>query len=353
MQRNKEMHNKKALITGGSGYFGETLVLQLIKRGYRCSVLDLNNPGPEISHMVDFFQIDIRNKLEVEKACEGIDYIFHNVAQVPLAKNKDLFNSVNNIGTQNIIEAGILNNCEHLIYTSSSAVFGVPEKNPVNENTIPIPQEAYGEAKLDGELNCNKYLDQGMKISIIRPRTILGHGRLGIFQILFEWIYTGKNVPVFDGGDNLYQFIHTDDLASASILTAENNQDGLYNIGTNDFGTMKETLEALIKHAGTKSTVRSVPSFFIIPIMKICSFFGLSPLGPYHALMYGKSMYFDTTKAHKDLNWTPAYSNVEMIIQSYDWYVENRNLILERTENTSPHKSAIKQGILSLVGRFL
>ena len=48
-------------------------------------------------------------------------------------------------------------------------------------------------AKLDGELNCNKYLDQGMKISIIRPRTILGHGRLGIFQILFEWdIYWQK-----------------------------------------------------------------------------------------------------------------------------------------------------------------
>ena len=347
------MPNKRALITGGSGYFGETLVRQLTNRGYHCLVLDLNEPGPEISSLVDFLQVDIRNKLQVRAACKGINYILHNVAQVPLAKDKELFDSVNNLGTQNIIEAGVANNCEHLIYTSSSAVFGVPESNPVNETTEPIPQEAYGKAKLDGERNCNKYINQGMNISIIRPRTILGHGRLGIFQILFEWIYTGKNIPVFDGGENIYQFIHTDDLASASILAAEKNENGLYNIGSKDFGSMKDTLEALIKHAGTQSTIRSVPSSLIIPIMKICSYFGLSPLGPYHALMYGKSMYFDISKASKNLNWTPSYSNKEMIIESYDWYVENRELILESNKNLSPHKSAIKQGILSLVGRFL
>ena len=43
---------------------------------------------------------------------------------------------------------------------------------------------------------------------IVRPRTILGHGRLGIFQILFKWIKQGKNIPVLGQGDNIYQFVH-------------------------------------------------------------------------------------------------------------------------------------------------
>ena len=52
-----------------------------------------------------------------------------------------------------------------------------------------------------------------MNITIIRPRTILGSGRLGIFQILFEWVYSNQNLPVFDKGNNIYQFIHCDDLS--------------------------------------------------------------------------------------------------------------------------------------------
>ena len=122
--------------------------------------------------------------------------MYHNVAQVPLAKDKALFQSVNVRGTQNMLEAARGEGVAKVVYTSSSAVFGAPRNNPVTEDTPPAPGEAYGRAKHDGEALCRQYAERGLDVTIIRPRTIMGHGRLGIFQILFEWIREGRNVPV-------------------------------------------------------------------------------------------------------------------------------------------------------------
>ncbi len=86
--------------------------------------------------------------------------------------------------------------------------------------------------------------------------------------------------------------------------------------------------------------------------MRATSVLGLSPLGPYHALMYGRSLYFDITRATTELAWKPAWSNVDMMCQSYDWYRGHREEI-QRGIGGSPHRSVVEQRILSLVGRFL
>jgi dTDP-D-glucose 4,6-dehydratase len=86
--------------------------------------------------------------------------------------------------------------------------------------------------------------------------------------------------------------------------------------------------------------------------MKLTSALGLSPLGPYHALMYGRSLYFDITKAQQELGWQPRWSNDEMFVQSYEWYLRNREAIL-RAHGASHHRSAVRQGILSLVKHLL
>ena len=86
--------------------------------------------------------------------------------------------------------------------------------------------------------------------------------------------------------------------------------------------------------------------------MHLTSALGLSPLGPYHALMYGRSLYFDIRRAQSELGWSPKFSNEEMLAQSYDWYVAHRQEIL-KTEGASHHRSAVKQGILGLVKRLL
>ncbi|HVU37827.1 MAG TPA: hypothetical protein VHC95_05790, partial [Opitutales bacterium] len=79
---------------------------------------------------------------------------------------------------------------------------------------------------------------------------------------------------------------------------------------------------------------------------------GLSPLGPYHALMYGRSLYFDIAKARTELGWKPQYSNEEMFVQSYKWYLQNRERILQ-AHGASHHRSAVKEGVLGLVKHLL
>ena len=339
------------VVTGGSGYFGNLLVARLLDRGERVRVFDILD-ADDRPEAVEFIQGDIRDKQAVSRAVEGADVVHHNVAMVPLAKDKDAFWSVNSNGTLNLLEASRAHKVVKVVYTSSSAVFGVPQQLPIDEYVTPRPAEAYGMAKLAGEEMCWRFADDGLDVSIIRPRTIMGHGRLGIMQILFDWIRQGRNVPVFDGGHNKYQFVHADDLAMACILAAERDGPRAYNIGADRFGSLRETLQVLIEHAGTSSQVKSVPSAPAVMGMKLTSALGLSPLGAYHSLMYGEDMYFDGVRAKEELGWTPKYSNEEMFIESYNWYLEHREEVMSQ-KNASHHRSAVKHGVLDLFSRIL
>lgn len=345
------MHSGLALITGGSGYFGSLLRNCLRERGQAVRVFDLND-ADDRREDVEFVRGDIRDAPSVTVACAGCDVVYHCVAQVPLAKDKRLFNSVNVTGTEHLLRAAAQAKVRKVIYVSSTAVFGAPKTNPITEKTPPTPHEAYGRTKLEGEKLCHRSAEAGLDVTIIRPKTIIGHGRLGIFQILFEWIREGYNVPVLGRGDNLYQFLHADDLAEACILAAARPGSTIYNCGTDRFGTMREVLTHLCAHAGTGSRVKSVPMAPAVLVMKLTSALGLSPLRPYHILMYGRSLYFDITKAQTELGWKPRYSNDEMFVQSYEWYLKNREAVL-RGSGASHHRSAVKQGILNLVKHVL
>jgi nucleoside-diphosphate-sugar epimerase len=339
------------VVTGGSGYFGSLLVRKLREQGETVRIFDLVDADDRPAD-VEFVQGDIRDAKDVQNACDGASFVYHNVAQVPLAKDRHLFQSVNVAGTETLLRSAEAANVRKVVYTSSSAVYGVPEKNPVTEQTTPQPQEAYGRAKLDGELACRNFIERGLDVSIVRPRTILGHGRLGIFQLLFEWIRQGANIPVLGSGDNVYQFVHADDLADACILAAQRPGGASYNCGTDRYGSMREVLEHLCTYAGTGSKVKSVPMRAAVWGMKASSTIGVSPLGAYHSLMYGRSMYFDTTRARTELGWQPKYSNNEMFEASYDWYLNHRDEVLAG-HGASHHRSAVKQGILGVIPKFL
>lgn len=342
----------KALITGGSGYFGSLLLNRLLERGYDCAILDINEYEGLPSN-VRFFQADIRDREAVSRSCIGMDVVFHNVAQVPLAKDSRLFDSVNRQGTEILLASALANRVSKVIYTSSSAVYGVPERNPVTETMEPRPREKYGEAKLQGEKCCHAFAEKGLDVTIIRPRTIMGHGRLGIFQILFEWIRTGYNIPVLGGGKNIYQFVHAEDLAEACVLASMKAGPDTYNCGTDRFGTMREVLEDLCAYANTGSKVVSLPMGPIVLGMEITSKLGLSPLGAYHSLMYGRSMYFDISKAKTELGWQPKHSNNEMFRESFDWYLKNYQKINASGPERSHHRSGMKQGVLSVLRYWL
>lgn len=314
-----------ALVTGGSGFFGSYLVEKLVSEFYNVSIFDLNS-----SYLNKNFKTiigDIREKSQLEKSLENIDIVFHNVAQVPLSNNKKLLWEVNFEGTKNLLELCHKHKIKKIIFTSTSAVYGIPNRNPVNENTKPLPLEEYGKAKLAAENLCKLYSRQyNLDITIIRPRTILGAGRLGIFEFLFDWIKNNKPVPVFNHGKNIYQFIHASDLADACILSSKKIGYNEYNVGAAQYGTMYDLINNLINKVQSQSRIVNLPMFFIEKIMNLTSKIGISPFSPYHSLMYGRSLYFDISKIKKELNFEPKYSSDKAILDSYNDFLLDKNL---------------------------
>ena len=97
---------------------------------------------------------------------------------------------------------------------SSSSIFGAPKKDQnVNVNILK-PKEVYGVSKYLAEKEVLKVFNEQKKYfnscSIIRPRTIVGRKRLGIFGILFDWVMSGKKIPIIGNGENKFQFAHFD-----------------------------------------------------------------------------------------------------------------------------------------------
>ena len=311
--------------------------------GHRVRVLDLNDSDDRPTD-VELILGDIRNRQVVASALAGCDVVFNNVAQVPLARDQDLLRSVNVDGTSLLLHEAMRLGVGKVVHTSSSAVFGVPAENPVLPSTVPSPVEAYGHAKLAAEWACLDAASKGLDVTIVRPRTILGHGRLGIFGILFEWVADGADIFVLGSGDNRYQFIHADDLAEVCILAAAAPGAAIFNAGTDRFGTMRESLESLCTHAGTGSRVRSLPAGPAALMMKAAATAHLAPFAPYHWLMYSKSLWFDIGHVRDALSWQPKWSNEEMLADSYDWFSMNRS----DTElaGRSQHRTTARQGAL-------
>jgi nucleoside-diphosphate-sugar epimerase len=256
---------------------------------------------------------------------------------------------VNVTGTGNLLIAARDARVRKIVHTSSSAIFGIPERNPVTEETPPRPLEAYGRAKVAAEALCADAVRDGLDVSIIRPRTILGHGRLGIMGALFELVAAGAPVFVLGRGDNRYQFVHVDDLADAVLRAADRPGAATYNIGAGEFGTMRDTLEALVEHAGTGSRVRSVPKAPARLAMRVSAGLRAAPFAPYHWLLYGESLWFDTSKARAELDWAPRHSNAQMVAESYDWFLAQRARGAVDAGARSHHQSPVRLGLLKAV----
>jgi nucleoside-diphosphate-sugar epimerase len=329
------------LVTGGSGYFGTELAARALAQGDHVRIFDLN---PTDLTDAEFVAGDVRDPEAVRAACEGIDVVLHNVAQVPLAKDRELFDAVNVGGTANVLVAARDAGVAKVVHTSSSAVFGVPASNPVMPSTVPAPIEAYGRAKLAAERACLVAASQGLDVTIIRPRTILGHGRLGIFGILFDWVADGADIFVLGSGDNRYQLVHADDLAEVCLLAGASPGSAVFNAGTDRFGTMRESLESLCAHAGTGSRVRSLPAGPAAALMRAGATARVMPFAPYHWMMYSKSLWFDIDHVRDALGWQPRWSNEEMLANSYDWFIANRTHIADA--GRSQHRTIAKQGAL-------
>lgn len=344
----------KHFITGGSGFFGLHLIDRLLREQQEIVVYDVapldasyqQKPG------VSYIHGDIRDKATLSNAMKGCDIVHHNAAVLPVSRSGKFFREINVTGTQNVLEAALENHVKKILFVATSSVYGIPTELPITEATTLTPLGEYGWSKYDAEQVVKKFRQEhDIDISIVRPRTIIGTGRMGIFGILFDWISAGKRIYIIGKGDNLYQFLSAPDLADACwLMTVKPCKNEDFILGADDYGTVKGDLEALIKHAGTTSKVQPTNAFIVRNILAVVDWMKISPLVDWHYKTPHKPFYFDCTKAKTMLGWQPRHSNVSMLNETYDWYMVNRESLKKLTGTT--HRKGVKQGVLKVLRAF-
>ncbi len=252
---------KNVLITGGTGFLGCHLSRQLLKEGYNVTLFDLAPlDAKDLIGKVTVIQGDINDKKAIENAIKKHDYVVHAAAALPILREKDIIYHVNIDGTKNVLEAALKAKAKRLVFISTTAMYGVPKHLPETETSPIDPIGYYGESKAAGEKLCLAFDKKGLQINILRPKTFLGPERLGVFEIWFEAIYTGKRVFILGNGNNKYQLLAVSDVVDAIIKALTSKTHGeIFNVGAKEFTTWKEDLEAVITYAKTPAKVTGLP----------------------------------------------------------------------------------------------
>jgi len=343
----------KLAVTGGAGFLGFHLCNKLANKFEKILVVDIAPINPsEYPENAVYSQVDVRNFAALDNVLSKADVIVHAAAALPLWKEKDIFDT-NIKGTINVLESALENNIERVVFVSSTAVYGVPEKHPIYEDDPLIGVGPYGESKIEAEKVCEQYRQKGLCVPVVRPKTFIGSGRLGVFQILYDWVENGKKIPVIGNGKNRYQLLEVEDLVEAIYLTLtlpEEKVNNTFNIGAKNYGTVLEDVGALCDFAGTGAKVMPIPSFIVKPILEVLWLMRVSPL---YKWVYGtadKDSFVAIEKAERVLNWEPKHSNVEALVKSYKWYLNHKD---ELSGSGITHRVAWRQGILKFFKRFL
>jgi len=346
----------KYIITGGAGFLGYHLADFLIKKKHKVAIVDIDDSHKqEYSDKVEFFKTDVRDYKALEKIFRNADVVIHAAAALPRWKAREIYD-ININGTKNALEAAIKNKVERFIFISSTAVYGIPKKHPIYESDQLAGKEIgpYGDSKVKAEKLCKSYRDK-LCVTIIRPKTFIGTGRLGVFQILYDWVKEGKRIPMIGRGNNKYQLLDVDDLVEIIYLISKAPKEKVndtFNIGAEMFGTIKESLIALCDYAKTGAQPLATPAYIVKPILKLFEVLKISPLYKWVYETLDKDSFVSIEKIKKAIKWKPKYSNKDALIKSYKWYLQHYEE-LKTLKSGVTHRVAWNQGILGLFKKIL
>ena len=316
------------LITGGAGYIGSHVCKMLAEEGHTPIAYDnLSNGNRDAVQWGPFEEGDI---LDQDKLCyvlkkylpEAVMHFaaFAYVGESIIKPKKYYRNNV--VGTLNIAECMLQESINNLIFSGSCATFGAPESMPINETYAQNPISPYGKSKVASENIINDFSSaHGLRSVILRYFNAAGADKdleIGelhspethLIPLLFDactrttknFNINGDDYDTFDG-TCIRDYIHVTDLADAHILAYKKlKQDGVttsYNLGIGEGFSIKQVI-----HMVEKVTGLDVP-------------FGIAPRRDGDPPI----LIADSTKARKELLWSPVNSSLESIIESaWLWY---------------------------------
>jgi nucleoside-diphosphate-sugar epimerase len=314
-------------ISGGAGFLGLHLSRRLLADGHVVRTLDLaplDDAG--LDGRVEELRGDVRLASDARRLVAGADVLVHAAAALPIQDSRAAIRSVNVDGAAVTFAAALEAGVRRVLLVSSTAVYGVPEHHPIHEDDSLVGVGHYGESKIAAERLCDAFARRGLETVVVRPKTFVGPERLGVFEILFDWIREGRRIPILGDGRNRYQLLAVEDLVEAVVRCLDAPVAGeALNVGAARFGTVREDLEAMIEHAGSGSRLRTVPAGPAELALRALELGRLSPLAEWHYRTAHKDSFVSIDKARRLLGWEPRLSNAETLCATYDWYLAHRN----------------------------
>lgn len=269
------MSKPKIFITGSSGLVGRTLASRLLEAGYSVRGFGLGEQYYRNKEAIESlcnkgdFEFDvgsILDKLALTRSMHTCDAVVHLAAIKGADRTENdrlrCFD-VNVTGTQNALESCISNNIKKFILASSSAVYGSPDRNPVQETDVTKPINMYGFTKLAAEELTKSYSQAFPEFSYTIARMFNVYGELGnssfVIDRFVNQVLRGENPVVFGDGSQTRCFTHVNDITTGlvSILECHSSQNKIYNLGApSEVVSIKELAQKIIDKLALRKGIK-------------------------------------------------------------------------------------------------
>jgi UDP-glucose 4-epimerase len=251
----------RAIVTGGTGFIGNRLVLYLVRNGWEVTCLVRRNLTPR------WEQIECRTaELDaLEPAAFGnIDCVFHLAATIDRPGcTAYQYLMANGGGTTAVLELAEACEARSLVYTSTQLVIGKPAEVPFDTNHPAHPESPYALSKLAGETACEMFRRSGrLATTSLRLTSVVGVGMpcSSVLPLFVGRALRSEDVTYHGTGARVQNFVHVEDVVRACVLAAENPGSGVLNAGADSL-SMRSLAELVVRSTPGSESRAGVSGF--------------------------------------------------------------------------------------------
>jgi UDP-glucose 4-epimerase len=260
----------RIIVTGGAGFIGSHVVDRYLELGHEIVVIDSlwSHGGGRRENLparVGFVHLDIRDD-EIQRVFQEFkpEIVCHHAAQHSVAigsRDPKYDAQVNVIGLINVLEASVRAGARKVIYASSGATYGTPEKLPMDESTPQLPESPYGVTKMVGEHYLRYYRrERGLDFTALRYANVYGprqdpNGEAGVLAIFAGKFLAKTGVRIDWDGEQTRDYVYVGDVARCNVLALDRGSGGCYSIGTGIRTSVNQIYEALVEISGFRAPI--------------------------------------------------------------------------------------------------